>query len=73
MALFSPLARKTFPRSYAVCLIPKYLAQSPACLCCIYSEVMEYAERLIRPDILNFEVTMIGAPTIDLPALKLDD
>ena len=36
-------------------------------------EVMEYAERLIRPDILNFEVTMIGAPTIDLPALKLDD
>lgn len=34
---------------------------------------MEYAERLIRPDILNFEVTMIGAPTIDLPALKLDD
>ena len=25
------------------------------------------------PDILNFEVTMIGAPTIDLPALKLDD
>ena len=36
-------------------------------------EVMEYAERLIRPDILKFEVTMIGAPTIDLPALKLDD